>query len=66
MPKNEQNNMSVRQNVAVKQLILLFHILEVLSSNFGLKTGYFSCVLHDTETKLVVQGNSGHLFPLNT
>jgi hypothetical protein len=34
-------NTKGRENVAVKQLTFLLHILEVVSSNFGLKTGYF-------------------------
>lgn len=66
MPKNEQKNMSVRQNVAVQQLTLLLRIPEVLSSNFSLKTGYFSCALHDPQSQPVVEGNRGYLFPLNT
>ena len=35
--------MTVRENVAVKELTLLLCISEVLSSNFGLKDGYFLC-----------------------
>lgn len=66
MPRKEKNNKSIRENVTVKQLTLLLHISEVLSSNFGLKTGYFSCVLHDTQSQPVVQGNRGYLYPSNT